>query len=452
VTVLQRLGLWVFARLVRSGTVTVTLPGGLHRVIGEGEPFADIEVRDHSAVRDVVRRGVMGFAEAYMDGRVETSSLPDLLGWAVANRTAWFRHPLARLTAPVRSLWQRIRPERRHPRVRTMNDHYNLGNDFYAAWLDETMTYSSARFATPDQPLSDAQRNKYRTIADRAGLGPGMRVLEIGCGWGGFAEYAAGERGCEVVAVTVAEEHARFARKRMAEAGLTGRVDIRVQDFREVEGTFDAVVSIEMIESVDETDWPPLFETMSARLRPGGLAVMQIITIVDEAWEQYRSRADFIQQYIFPGGQLPAPKVLRRLASDTGLEVEQVEEFGLDYARTLAAWRDRFEEAWPRIAPAHGLDERFRRMWELYLTLCEAGFRMGRIGVEQWVFRRSGDRMELGGSSGQRGMTNAMSGRSHVPNLDTFPSLDDPGGGGGAGRRRDPAGSRSPSGRRPRSG
>jgi cyclopropane-fatty-acyl-phospholipid synthase len=387
-TLLQRLGLWVFARFARTGTITVSLPGGAVRTIGSGEPVADVEVCDHSAMKDILRRGVIGFAEAYMDGRIVTSSLPGLLGWAVENRTAWFSHPLARLTAPIRSLWQRIRPERRHPRVRTMNDHYNLGNDFYAAWLDETMTYSSARFAHPDQPLADAQRNKYRTIADSAALEPGMRVLEIGCGWGGFAEYAASERGCEVVGITVADEHARFARKRMAEAGLTERVEIRVQDFRDIEGTFDAIVSIEMIESVDETHWPPLFETMAARLRPEGLAVMQIITIVDGAWAQYRSRADFIQQYIFPGGQLPAPKVLRGLAADTGLQVEQVEEFGLDYARTLAAWRDRFEEAWPRIASAHGLDEGFRRMWELYLTLCEAGFRMGRIGVEQWTFRR----------------------------------------------------------------
>lgn len=267
-----------------------------------------------------------------------------------------------------------------------MNDHYNLGNDFYEAWLDETMTYSSARFASPGQSLADAQRNKYRLIADHVGLGPGMRVLEIGCGWGGFAAYAATERGCEVVGVTLSEQQADFARKRMAEEGLTDVVDIRIQDFREIEGTFDAVVSIEMIESIDETQWPDLFDKIRRSLHADGLAVMQIITTTDAEWERYRSRADFIQQYIFPGGQLPAPKVLESLSADAGLSVSQVETFGLDYARTLAKWHESFEAAWGETGNTNELDERFHRMWNLYLNLCEAGFRIGRINVEQWVF------------------------------------------------------------------
>jgi len=269
-----------------------------------------------------------------------------------------------------------------------MNDHYNLGNDFYASWLDETMTYSSARFSHPEEPLDEAQHNKYRTIADQLGLKPGMRVLEIGCGWGGFAAYAAGERGCHVVAITLSTEQAAYAEKRLANAGLAGQVEIRVQDFRDVTGEFDAIASIEMIESIDEAQWPALFVAIRCRLRPGAKAAMQIITIDDAAWESYRSRADFIQQYIFPGGQLPAPKILTSLADSVELKVEQVETFGLDYARTLLAWRERFAAAWPDLASEHDLDERFRRMWDLYLTLCEAGFRMGRINVEQWLFGR----------------------------------------------------------------
>jgi cyclopropane-fatty-acyl-phospholipid synthase len=225
-------------------------------------------------------------------------------------------------------------------------------------------------------------------MADHAGIEPGMRVLEIGCGWGGFAEYAASARGCDVTAITLSTEQADYARKRIAERGLTDRVDIRVQDFREVEGEFDAIVSIEMIESVDESHWPALFAAIAHRLRPGAKAAMQIITIEDSEWERYRSRADFIQQYIFPGGQLPAPKVLRRLADEARLEVEKIETFGPDYARTLGVWRSRFQDAWPELSARNGLDERFRRMWELYLTLCEAGFRIGRINVEQWVFSR----------------------------------------------------------------
>ncbi len=384
---MERLGLAAMSRLAREGCLAIELPGGEVSIIGSGDPQARLQIADYSALRDIGRRGLLGFAEAYMDGRVDTPDLPGLLAWGVANQRAWFDHPVAAAARPVRSIWQRIIPERRHPRVRSMNDHYNLGNDFYRAWLDASMTYSSARFTSPDDSLEAAQRNKYRAIADRAGLRPGMRVLEVGCGFGGFAEYAAGERGCEVVGITVAEEHAAFARKRIAEAGLADRVSIDVRDFEEVTGSFDAVVSIEMIESIDETRWPALLETVARSLEPDARAVMQIITIVDSEWERYRTRADFIQQYIFPGGQLPAPKVLRRLAASSGLEVEQVDTFGLDYARTLQHWRQRFEDQWPELAVRHDLDDRFHRMWDLYLTLCEAGFRIGRIGVEQWVFR-----------------------------------------------------------------
>ena len=348
--------------------------------------MADLSIVDDSAFSDIVRRGLTGFAEAHMDGRINTTDLPALVHWGAANQRSWFEHPVAKATVPLRRVWQKVRPERRHQRVRSMNDHYNLGNDFYASWLDETMTYSSANFASPQQSLRDAQRNKYRAVANHAGLRPGMRVLEIGCGWGGFSEFAATERGCDVVAITLSEEQATFARKRIAEAGLMDNVDIRIQDFRDVQGEFDAVVSIEMIESVDETHWEPLFETIQRSLKPGAVAVMQIITIIDQAWENYRSRTDFIQQYIFPGGQVPAPKVLSSLSSRAGLKVEQTHTFGLDYARTLSIWRDEFERNWADLSEDHGLDDRFRRMWNLYLSICEAGFRMGRINVEHWVF------------------------------------------------------------------
>lgn len=267
-----------------------------------------------------------------------------------------------------------------------MTDHYNLGNEFYESWLDPTMTYSSARFERPDQSLTDAQLHKYQTIANQAGLEPGMHVLEIGCGWGGFAKYAAETLGCTVVGVTIAEEQAMYARKVMANAGLTDKVDIRLEDFRETTGTFDAVVSIEMIESIDESQWPDLFTTIANRLRPGGRAAMQIITIGDELWDRYRTSPDFIQEYIFPGGQLPAPKVLNNLAASSRLGIEQVEAFGLDYARTLHHWQERFEAAWPTLADSNGLDRRFKKMWDLYLTVCEAGFRSGRVDVQQWVF------------------------------------------------------------------
>lgn len=387
----ERFGLAVFRSLARTGTLDLTLPDGRTVTVGAGEPRAAARINDYSALGDILRTGLTGFAEAHMDGRIDIEDLPRLLQWGLANQASWFKHPVARFTTPLRSIWQKIIPEKRHHRVRTMNDHYNLGNDFYRAWLDDSMTYSSARFSGADQALSDAQLNKYRTIADHAGLQPGMRVLEIGCGWGGFAHYAATERGCEVLGITVAEEHAAFASKRIADAGLADQVEIAIRDFRDVTGEFDAIVSIEMIESVDETHWSPLFASMARCLRPGGIAAMQIITIIDSEWERYRSRADFIQQYIFPGGQLPAAKVLRDLAAESGLEIEQVETFGLDYARTLSLWRDRFEANWSQLQRDNHLDERFYRMWNLYLGLCEAGFQMGRINVEQWAFRKPAD-------------------------------------------------------------
>jgi cyclopropane-fatty-acyl-phospholipid synthase len=378
---IEHLGLFILRRIARVGSLTVTLPDGRTRHVGAGAPAAELRMVDYSAVRAILRSGLLGFAEAYMDGKVDTPNLHDLLRWGADNQQAWFEHRLAKLTFPVRRVWQRIRPERRHPRVTTMNDHYNLGNDFYEAWLDESMTYSSARFQSPDQDLHEAQRNKYRIIADLARLGPGGNVLEIGCGWGGFAEYAAAERGCEVTAITLSTEQAAYAKRRVE--GLP--VDVRVQDFRDVEGRYDAIVSIEMIESIDETQWRDLFSAMQRCLKPGGVIVMQVITIQDSQWERYRSRADFIRQYIFPGGQLPAPKVLRRLARDVKLDVAKIETFGQDYARTLTTWLDRFESQWPRLSRDHQLDERFHRMWQLYLALCAIGFRLGRINVEQWT-------------------------------------------------------------------
>jgi cyclopropane-fatty-acyl-phospholipid synthase len=385
----ERLAVRAVSSVARRGSLHLVLPSGAKATIGAGPPEAQLVVHDATALPRMLRGGLTGVAEAYMDGQLDTPDLAALLRWGGANHDTWLRHPLARAVQPAQRLARRVGPERRHPRVVSMNDHYNLGNAFYAAWLDETMTYSSARFAHPDQDLAAAQRNKYRTIADHAGLQPGMRVLEIGCGWGGFAEYAAAERGCEVVAITLSEEQAAHARTRMDERGLGDRVTVDITDFRAVTGDFDAVVSIEMIESIDERQWPDLFTVIARSLRPQARAVLQAITITDAAWQRYRARTDFIRQYIFPGGQLPAPKVLHALADGAGLAVEQVETFGLDYARTLATWRDRFEAAWPVLRSEHALDERFHRMWALYLCLCETGFRMGRTDVEQWVLAGS---------------------------------------------------------------
>lgn len=375
-------------RFGKTGSLHVTLPDGSRHEIGAGTPHADLTVVDRRVYRDIVKEGSLGFLEAYIDGVIETTDLRELLMWAAANHDRASASTVGRMATPVRSLWQRVAPERSHRKVETMADHYNLGNDFYEAWLDPSMTYSSARYAGPHMDLVDAQINKYAAMAAHAGLRSGMRVLEIGCGWGGFATYAARAHGVEVVGLTIAEEQAAFARKRVADMGLTEAVEIRLEDFRQTTGEFDAVISIEMIESVDETVWPPLFDAFHDRLLPGGRAVMQAIVIDDDRFDGYRNRQDFIQRYIFPGGQLPAPGVIAGLAESSNLDIEAVEMFGLDYARTLHTWFEQFEAVWPRLAK-EGFDERFRRIWQLYLTYCEAGFRTGTIDVGQWVFSRT---------------------------------------------------------------
>ena len=376
----------VLSPLVRVGTLEVETPGGSKLVLGSGEPMATLEVRERRAALKLARGGVLGFADAYLEGLADTPDLEAFLRWGAANNEAWTRGRIASILRPIRSLWQRLTRERRHRRVETMVDHYNLGNDFYTAWLDETVTYSSGRFEAPETTLTESQFAKYRSVCDHAGLQPGMHVLEIGCGWGGFAEYAARERGVHVTGLTIAAEQADFARRRIAKAGLADSVDILLEDFRHHTGTYDAIVSIEMIESVDETVWPDLFAAFHDRVRPGARTVMQAIVIGNHLYGGYRRRRDFIQRYVFPGGQLPSPAVIDRLAADHQLTVETIDMFGKDYARTLSLWRDRFRAAWPTLE--NDFDDRFRRLWELYLGYCEAGFELGRIDVGQWVLLR----------------------------------------------------------------
>jgi cyclopropane-fatty-acyl-phospholipid synthase len=244
------------------------------------------------------------------------------------------------------------------------------------------MTYSSARFERPGQALLDAQRNKYRTLAHGMDLRPDQRVLEIGCGWGGFAEFAAREVGARVTGITISREQYAFARQRIFEQGLAERAEIRLIDYRDVEGQFDRVASIEMFEAVGERYWPTYFGSIHERLRPGGRAGLQIITIRDDVFDRYRRRADFIQKYIFPGGMLPSEARLRQETDRAGLAWTGISRFGQHYADTLAAWGQRFEAAWDDIR-RQGFDERFRRLWRFYLAYCEAGFRTGRTDVVQ---------------------------------------------------------------------
>jgi cyclopropane-fatty-acyl-phospholipid synthase len=375
------------------GCLTVVAPDGASRRFGArtgaAEPEATLVVHRPGFVYRVLRGGALGFAEAYLDGDVDTPDLYPLLMLFLANSEAlaerWRGGAVARF---ARGLYHRLRPNSKRGSRRNIHAHYDLGNAFYARWLDPSMTYSAALFAADDD-LEAAQRRKYRRLAERLGLGPDRHVLEVGCGWGGFAVTAAGEYGSRVTALTISEEQFDYARKRVTAAGLADRVDVRFQDYRDLDGRFDAVASIEMFEAVGEAWWPVYFAKLKEAVRPGGAVGLQVITIDEANFEDYRRNVDFIQRYVFPGGMLPSPAALEQAASRAGLELRERFTFGFDYARTLRAWAERFAQTWPEIRGL-GFDERFRRLWSYYLAYCEAGFRAGTIDVEQTIFRRAG--------------------------------------------------------------
>ena len=367
------------------GSVHFVMPTGheIHVRGTEPGPDARLVIHDFRFIRRALAAGDVGFAEAYMAGEFDTPDLPDLLYVFAAN---WDRTHHITMGSPLSWAINRIRhalkPNSKRGSKKNIHAHYDLGNAFYGRWLDPTMTYSAARYERPGQPLAEAQTAKYRALAQTMGLQADHSVLEIGCGWGGFAEYAAREVGAKVTAITISKEQYAFARERMFKAGLNERADIRLVDYRDVEGRFDRVASIEMFEAVGERYWPSYFGKINDSLAPGGRAGLQIITIKDQYFEEYRSRSDFIQQYVFPGGMLASEEKLKRVTEKAGFVWNDIARFGHDYAETLAEWHRNFDARWPEIWP-EGFDERFRKLWKFYLSYCEAGFRTERTNVVQ---------------------------------------------------------------------
>lgn len=383
--------LLALGRHLQAGQLHLVLPdGGSYRFSGTRPgPVAKLRVRSPRFLRRVLLGGDIGFAEAYMDGDCDSPDLRALVELALANAESWERLlegvSFWRLASRLRDL---ARPNNRFWARRNIARHYDLGNAFYEAWLDPGMAYSAAVFERPDQPLEEAQTAKYRRIAERARLAPSHHLLEIGCGWGGFAIFAAREIGCRVTAITLSAAQHANALRRVREAGLEDRVTVLLRDYRDIQGRFDRIVSIEMLEAVGERYWPVYMRKLSELLAPGGVAALQVITIDDALWPSYRRGVDFIRRYIFPGGLLPAMSVLRDEAARAGLACRDEGGYGQDYALTLAYWHRRFDAAWPRIARL-GFDERFRRMWKFYLAYCEGGFRLGRIDVKQFALVKS---------------------------------------------------------------
>ncbi len=375
---------------VPHGSMRVTLPGGTNRLIGRhgNGPAADIELSNYDVLRRSLRRGALGFADSYVDGYWRSSDLGNVFRYFLANQNALKSSDAGRFRVSGRDCdYHFHRANTREGAKRNIAEHYDLGNEFYRSWLDPGMTYSSAIFESADEPLEIAQERKYQRILEWLEPAAGQRLLEIGIGWGGLVERAA-RQGLHVTGLTLSREQLHYAGQRIAMADLPGTADLCYQDYRDTVGTYDRIASIEMIEAVGAENWPLYFKILHDRLEPGGIGVLQAITISEAHFETYRRKPDFIQRYIFPGGMLPTTAIIGQEASRAGLVLDRTETFGSSYAQTLWRWLERFDQAWPELCKL-GYDEQFRRLWTYYLTYCAVGFEAGRIDVGLYRLRKA---------------------------------------------------------------
>ena len=371
------------------GTITVRIPDGrTFRVDGRKPgPEATLVLHNWNLPQRAFMRGTIGVAESYMDGDWDSPDVTSFLELFIVNMDLGDKYAtggrgLLYFLERVR-YWLNINT--RSQSKKNISAHYDLGNAFYQEWLDPSMTYSSALYQTGANDLQSAQTAKYRALAEATGIKPGDHVLEIGCGWGGFAEFAAREIGCRVTGLTISREQLAYGQDRMRKAGLSDKVELKFQDYRDETGRYDRIISIEMLEAVGEKFWGTYFRKVRECLKDGGRAGIQAITIAANVYPIYRRQPDFIQRYVFPGGMLPTQEHLKTFGEQAGLSIVGHRAFAADYARTLAEWRERFWARWDAIRPL-GFDERFKRMWEFYLFYCEAGFRAENINVRQVVY------------------------------------------------------------------
>lgn len=374
-----------------TGSLRVRGPGvgELIRVGGDGSGLAaECHIHRTRSFRRIMLRGAMGVAESYMDGDWDSPDLVTLLRFGLRNGERLENRLSASFLLQLADrLRHRLNANTRRGSRRNIRFHYDLGNDFYAAWLDAGMQYSSALFNDESDSLEMAQRNKLERIEALLELSHGMNLLEIGCGWGALAERIASRYRCDVTGITLSVEQKKWADDRLKSKGLSERSAILLKDYRDIEGEYERIVSIEMMEAVGEENWPVYLEKINQLLKPGGTALIQVILISDDAYPAYRRNVDFIQRYIFPGGMLPCDSTFQMHCRKAGLTLSKRETFGKSYALTLAEWRKRFQAAWPTLSRL-GYDERFRRLWEYYLAYCEAGFREGHIDVAFYQLRK----------------------------------------------------------------
>lgn len=370
---------------IEKGRLTVHFPSGRYaeRNGSAPGPHATIVVRNWRAFRRMIIDGSIGFSDGYIAGDWTTPNLTALIELFAVNNGATDAVSGWWVSRAARRIWHRANANTKRGSRKNIRYHYDLGNDFYAAWLDRGMQYSSALYDGADD-LDTAQAAKLDRIVQLLDLNGGERVLEIGCGWGAVAERLARNHDCMVTGLTLSEEQLAYARERMERGGVAARCDLRLEDYRDCRGTFDRIVSIEMIEAVGERYWSEYFRLLRARLKPGGIAVIQAITINENRFEHYRRRPDFIQRHIFPGGMLPTDRIVRSQLDNAGFTLLRTEAFGESYARTLADWRRRFDDNWQTIEWM-GFDSQFRKMWEYYLSYCEAGFKAGTLDVRLYA-------------------------------------------------------------------
>ena len=392
----------IFARMQRMGygRLDIVLPDGRRFRAQGARPglAAEVQVHNPDAFARLLREGDLGLAEAYMDGWWSTPDLQALMDVIFRDNPVLLdEFTGVALVRAFERLRHWLRGNSRKQARKNISYHYDLGNDFYSLWLDESMTYSSALFKTGQESLERAQEQKYAALVDSLNVQPGDHVLEIGCGWGGFAEYAAGTRGLKVTGLTISQAQHDYAVERMRRAGLSDRVQIKLQDYRDETGRYDAIASIEMFEAVGEKYWPSYFDTLRDRLKEGARATVQVITVPNERFATYRKQVDFIQRYIFPGGMLISPARFAQEAQRAGLGWLSSIEFGYSYSQTLRRWHDSFIAAWDRIQVLGAsnravgttpYDDRFRRMWEFYLTSCAGAFQTGICDVTQITLHR----------------------------------------------------------------
>jgi cyclopropane-fatty-acyl-phospholipid synthase len=374
---------------LECGELVIETPAG-HRLTFAGYrvgPQAKVTIHSWRCLWRLVSNSDIGFAEGYITGEWSSPSLAALL--ALASHNSALAEPFKAFRTP--RLWLRLRHalnrNSRKGSRRNIAAHYDLGNDFYQHWLDAGMSYSAGLFSHASQSLEEAQDAKLDRVIEMLALTGGEKVLEIGCGWGSFAERLSGRHDCSITGITLSEQQLLFAQNRLQKGGLDRRADLRLQDYRDVSRTYDRIVSIEMLEAVGEAYWPTYFEKLYDSLRPGGVAVLQVITIDQDRYDNYRRRPDFIQKYIFPGGMLPTQQIIEQETIDAGLRLVAKELFAESYARTLEQWRLRFQNAWPSIKNL-GFDDRFKNMWEYYLAYCQAGFETNAINVGLYKIER----------------------------------------------------------------